>query len=679
MRLFNKISDLERHLAGDPTHSRGNNKNPETEVQKILAHLLLNSEIYPPTLTREYVGELLCGTSVWPRIDGTQNSIKSDVDLSVLEEAGIVMFPEGRLFVVDSVDPDSKMPSKLHSQINTVKYLYDISRGLNGFTKQTVRVHKSILFRTSIEIAEHYVTEIDENHFEICLDHNSLDKVGLLYWQELIATKPANQKTLTTWLHTLRISSDYSNVLELEFENHEEERNFLDLLTNYISADEYLKTKYMSHARAISIKRNGISCIIKRVNFEKTTDTNHREYDLNDQFDFELIDGNINKEQHSSPTSPLDIYEWWESADQRGGYPAGFEFYSAIIHYIISRERNIFSPTVNRVRTKRLISNYATQPLTCQILFNLISSPGYDAFLLSTKETLAVGLVRIYKTLTGQTSKKFDSEEYNARWLSLTWELVLDVTIEAIHSQRSEEDLVIVTRELTEALLSLVGNIGAFGKHTHLESQKALIDLALHKFESNTIVKYSNYKESHFLTEMAPHIIKIIETKFSVKPSLFGLAPIPEWYILIWIFNALERERFTASTIDIKEVKSSIINLIISHYKRSLELKLQPTSFGFDDNFLFDHLDWGRIYLSCTKKQRTDLIYAIDADEPAFAWPPPPTNERAKIISHIRLHLRLLIRITEGVSEQNPDELRLLSGAIFDFARLYGFRETLNN
>lgn len=673
MRLYNKISDLELHLAGEPIHSRGNKKNPDTETQKSLAKLLMNSEIYPPTLTREYVGELLCGISQWPRIDNIQNPILSTIDLSDLEDAGIVMFPEGRLFVVDSVEPDSKMPPTLFSQVSVVKYLYDISRGLNGFTKQIVRVQRSLISSNDIEIAERYITEIDENHFKICLDHDSLETIGSFYWKSLIYSKPANQKTVTTWLHTLRISSDYPDVLELEFDDDEIEANFLDLLTDYISADEHLKTKYMSHARASAINRHSIACIIKRTNFEKAGSNNHDDYIFNDQLDFDLLDSNINLDQRSSPLSPLDIYEWWESADQRGGCPVGLEFYSAIMFYIISHERNIFSPSANRIRTKRLISSYAAQPLTCYILFSIISSPGYDAFLLSTKETLAVGLVRIYKTLTRQANRKFDSEEYNTRWLSLTWELALDVSIEAIRSQRTEEDLVLVARELTDALLNLVGDIGEFGKRTNLDGQKSLIDLALHKLESNTIIEYSNHKESHFITEMAPYIIESIETKFSIKKSFFGLAPVPEWYILIWIFNVLERARFTAKTLDIKEVKSSIINLIITHYKRSLELKLQPPSFGFDDNFLFDYLDWGRIYLSCTKKQRTELIYVIDTERPSFLWPPNPTDERARTISHIRLHLRLLIRISEGVSEQSPDESPLLSNAIFNLASLYGF------
>lgn len=158
---------------------------------KIIAELLINSNLATPELNRENVAKLLSGELAWPKDNGEEYKKNLNVELATLEKLGAVTFYANYCQVhVRTLPEANEIDESCRPLLEAVELLRNIIFGRESFVKPYFKIDKqkaeSILADKSLPFIISGFKEKNGYYHLDSLEHNFDNLIAEYLWDALI-------------------------------------------------------------------------------------------------------------------------------------------------------------------------------------------------------------------------------------------------------------------------------------------------------------------------------------------------------------------------------------------------------------------------------------------------------------------------------------------------------------
>ncbi len=228
---------------------------------KVVAELLLNSQLATPELNRENVALLLSGKLVWPKENGADYIRNLGVDLSTLEQLGMVSFYADYCQVhVRGLPEVSELDESCQPIHEALELLRNIVFGREGFIKPYFKIEKkrahSILENRSLpnittglkdENGSYHIDSLEELRDSLVAEYlweAVVMKLGLEDEEKspFIDFSECQKNLMGKWLLICRVYSDnYLSDIHFQFMTDIHKKTYFTLFESLITSDYQLK------------------------------------------------------------------------------------------------------------------------------------------------------------------------------------------------------------------------------------------------------------------------------------------------------------------------------------------------------------------------------------------------------------------------------------------------------
>lgn len=583
---------------------------------KVLALLLVNSELATPELNRDNVYSLLAGKLDWPKNDGSIHRIDTSVELSILENLGAITF------YADHCEIHSRSISDYDSISESAKPIYDALELLknilygNGFISPHFHINKQsaheLMKNNSLFIKLDEFQEVfsEGDNYRINLDNFRHDNLlPEFLWKEVIASldinkenietndseiglNEAQKKTLNKWLLICRVYPDnYLTSIDFKYINHEEEIIFLDFFESLIVNDPQLKKSIcvLKNKWLCNSNFNNVFFEIDQTIHMKITSSGESSIKDTQKLPIPLSIDEV-KSKFVIPESVVDssclafARDWEKHARHINN---DNRFYISLLMQFIESDIFINNNSINSYGrlNKLLDKSLEREELRHILLCELSGYSGikYLLYLLTNKDTTTTA-VYLFANKTLYSFIDIHNNEYNSyhlKYFPIVCDEFLELSFKSEFNNISDKNIV-------ELLIILADDSINESYSGELSSKKDCLDILLKRFSTEQV---SYFSECLFL-EIEKSVVET-DKNFSVSKV----------YLLFWLLEKSQDFNLPNGSDLSNKIQLLISKMYVVAFKENTDNKDNK----LDAYKLFDYLPWWRI----DDKYITDYLQII--------------------------------------------------------------------
>ena len=673
MSSYELIKDLERKLGlYNDTHPwRVATPNP---LHERIAQYILSAQIYPRPLSRENVTALLEGRDSWPTVDGAEFCLAYPVDVSELEQARVIAFPDDYLAVQAKVPSTPDMPPKLRHQLDAHSLLYALRHLKDDWEPPQLRLGQEDIVPIDLAFLSDTL-ESRDGCYRLKVKREDVKGVGTYLWKRLIDDSSDPDAAFAEYITRMRLATGTIAIFQIDFDLGIDVKQFLECALNYIAADSTIFDSWedcaanvaISHSRVRAITRKA-SPLVVRKRPGQPDDVSQDPEPYCEALDLSQLHSMIYNLSSVPPTTLMEGAKWWSDVTHYRFQDIG-SISGHLVHLIIQREHNVYSPRDSFPLTRKLIDLAHRSPKLTGALFSDLYHPPYLCFLLSNPETNQFGLISVYKNISRNIRPISDHASYERVWNDLVWAQ----SLELFHKSNEQYFRPPVLPEVVDRLCEMVAWFATheIGYNSH---DKLIADTRLPSLQNaiNTIRYLNDSGQVRYLVEdHSQTLISRVEHHLNKARVGDRYMPLGEWLILFWhldwIFSSLKLNHTTSGH------APSACGVLIESYLGLLHDRLNGDTNAVDDPLAFDELEWFKVYTNSLPKQREIWISALD--DQSVMEPSETIKEKRDTVFAARMHIRLLLKLFTQIDEavEYATEKRIFARKIMGIIERFGF------
>lgn len=673
MSSYELIKDLERKLGlYNDTHP-WRVATPNALHERI-AQYVLSAQIYPRLLNRDNVTALLEGRDSWPTVEGTEFCLAYPVDVSELEQSRVIAFPDDYLAVQAKEPSTPDMPPKLRHQLDAHSILYALRHLEDDWEPPQLRLEQEDV--APFDLA--FLSDTFESRgggYRLKVKREDVKGVGTYLWKRLIDNSIDPEAAFSEYITKMRLATGTIAIFQIDFDMGIDVKQFLECALNYIAADRTIFDSWedcaanvaISHSRVRAITRKP-SPLVVRKRPGQPDEVSQEPESYCEALDLSQLHSMIYNLSSAPPTTLMEGAKWWHDVTRYRFRDTG-SISEHLVHLIIQREQNIYSPRDSFPLTRKLIELAHRSPKLTGALFSDVYHPPYLCFLLSNPETNQFGLINVYKNISRSIRPISDHASYEKVWGDLVWAQALEVFSNSYEQYFRTSDLPEVVDRLCEMVTWLATHEIGYNSRDKLIADTRLPSL------QNTIntVRYLNDSGQvrHLVEDHSQILINRAEQ--NLKKARVGdrYMPLGGWLVLFWHLDwILASPKLNHAP---SSLAPSACKILIESYLGLLHDRLNGDTNAVDDPLAFDELEWLNVYTNALPKQRETWISALD-DQPLIA-PSETIQEKRDTVFAARMHIRLLLKLfTQGDDAvEYATEKRIFARKIMGIIERFGF------
>ncbi|WP_165727657.1 hypothetical protein [Pseudoalteromonas sp. 31A1] len=575
---------------------------------KVIAELLLNSNIATPELNRENVAKLFSGELAWPKDNGEEYKKNLNVELATLEKLGAVTFYANYCQVhVRSIPEINEIDESCRPLLEALDLLRNIIFGWESFVKPHFKIDKqkaeSILAKRSLPCIISDFKERNGYYHLDTLEHDFKNIIAEYLWDSLVnklALKDEeagsyrigfNQQQLnlmSKWLLICRVYSDnYLSQLNFSFISYTHQYVYLEYLELLVASDEQLK-----HPKSVLDNKWLCSSDIRRVfldiRSEYSIDINLTASDSKKQNSYKEtktakslddIKESLFTNSNNMSISNLAFYDSYRNLFYVNDTS---NFYSSSLTKIINSDVYVDSSSINSCgRLDRLFENSnESHELRFMLLNGSIHSTGvkYLLYLLTKKETATTALY-IFANNPLSNSLNLHHKENDSFYLEYfpaVCDEFMDIYSKNFFNRSLVEGEASPSTDIVELLILMAKNSIHNNYAGELNAKKGCLDILMSKFTSEQISDVSVCLLS-----------KIGNDKEEFERSL----PVWKFYLLFWLLEKAQDFNLLGGKKISEQTQHIVVDLYCEYFKSCIDNKES----GINAYKMFDYLPWWRI------------------------------------------------------------------------------------
>lgn len=374
---------------------------------KALSIFLVHASLATPKLDRATVEDVLAGRQAWPNYLNDSSFCGVDLQLSMLEEFGLVAFYADWCSVhCQSLRNPENVDKSLVPLIRVVEHLKDIIYGQNGY----IQPHYACQTASFDELwADHFgkskivdlipSIRIEDNQYKLPPGNQSFSSLVSTYLWHTLCEKYQSQEAFARWILCLRVNCDWAFPVLFDDTEFEQKKEFNNQLLAYIEKDTCFSISSDIFLRqTINIENfSGVvtpvsTTINIKMNFhDDTSSESHETIELEKPTLDSLIKSYPQK--ISDELCDLEfVINWWKYKHrQESSY-----FYTWLLNYSIEANIRIEGHLLTSYGfVETLVELSTTRPLLKYLIFNKLTeyeNINFQLFLLSSPVTCDVAL-----------------------------------------------------------------------------------------------------------------------------------------------------------------------------------------------------------------------------------------------------------------------------------------------
>ncbi|MCG7530413.1 hypothetical protein MHM98_03440 [Psychrobium sp. MM17-31] len=603
---------------------------------KVIAELLLNSNIATPELNRENVAQLLSGKLAWPKDNGEEYKRDLNVELSTLEKLGAVTFYANYCQVHVRNLPDiGEVDESCKPLFEAVALLRNIIFGWESFVKPYFKIDKkkaeSILSDRSLPlITTEFKEENDFYHLD-ALECNFDNLIAEYLWEGLIKQLALEEEEegscsvnlneqqlilMKKWLLICRVYSDnYLSQINFSFVNRFHKKVYLEFFEYLIDSDEQLKQPklVLENKWLCSSDIRGMFLDIRsehrvQINFtspDSATKNSYKET-INPK---KLVDVERSFFSNGNPAPSSNLAFCDELYRCRFNEGDSGNFYSSPLGEIINSDIYVSSSSINSYG--RLDRLFEKSQRSHELRFMMLSEGlhysevKYLLYLLTKKETATIALY-----LFGNSSLNYrlnlthkELESYHLEYFPVVCDEFLEVYFKNYFKNGGVDKDVESADDIVELLILMAKGAIRDSYAGESNSRKDCLDILKSKFNLEQISAISDC------------LLSSIEND---KSGAERCLSVWKFYLLFWLLEVAQDLNLSEG----EEISNKTQVLITKLYCECFERNVDNKDHRINAYKLFEFLPWWRIdskyisdYLQLIRKPAQWSLKLSSSDE----------------------------------------------------------------
>lgn len=546
-------------------------------------------------------------------------NIQSSLTVNELEKLSLIWF----------VNDKARVPYSYKNQDNLVvhKTINDLSAviyGLNDYERSELQITKEQTLQIVKDLDSlNYLESRYNNKFTFKFSYEDIKPIGSELWKLLYSQNTSTKDAFEKWLYLMSNAFDYSDIINLDFENEKPKNDFLDEVVEYILSSKELQEPWPD--------------TYKKLYFEATRH-HHPIYEHNPALPNELKELNPNK-------NILDAFLWWNSrAITDRLFPMGISIYENLIYFIIKNDSNLPDENLSFYRTKRLFGSCLNRPFLAGQLLTKIFNDSLIPFYLSNRNTLVIGMMHILSN-NNTPNLRTDTNDYMIQWKKIIWNQSLDIFFSFFKNLSNKEEAV---RIISELLILLSQD--AYSKNNKTISYLTITLEYLEKIQTRIV---SNQPKEFLLKVVLDELIdRVVEKDFGNNFS-FSL-PYEKINILVWLLLKVYQESLAVNNnYKTTDLASKIIDEVLRLYKSSINRALEFSS-GLQEDERLSMFNWALVLELSTYNQKKAFL---GVGKQLLKDIQIANDEIYTKLQTIRVHLKLLLSLYTSASTGDKSEI----------------------
>lgn len=635
-------------------------KAPSYEDQrhaKALSIFLTHAYLATPELNRETVDAILTGQLQWPR-KGGEPYHGTDIPLSRFEELGLVSFHAGWCVThADFVRDKAVVDPTLIPVIQAIEHLKDIRCGMNGCIQPHYACDETDLKHLlQTEFGDHLSVkqllpelELEEDIFRLRPGNQNFDtEISTQLWVDL-RRNHAPEETFSRWMMCFRVNCEWAMPVIFDRHQHEERREFNDLLLKFLAEDPALATSIDCYVRQ-SINEHNFSRLIQPTQI-------HHKIVLGQNG--ERAESTTSEEELPQPTfsSLEDVYPTPLSEASnalefvtllQGARLQGSElFYTWLVSTAVedSIRIDIAHLTSSGLVEKLVDLSNAHRPVLKYLLYVILPNydlPNYMILLLASKETSDVAFLHLAK----RSFKR--SHDQDTAYLK---------NLEDAYQQLLCHEYVQAIQDEPDFLSRFVSVLKVLGAQCALHSPDFF-----KKFQYRLLLTLLDS-----ITDQQVLALAQAFAGFSAKVEKFSYEQTRQHfrYLLgFWLIDRMERTGIDPTEATCEAVRESLRELYKAEFLANLAgmQSLESSSF-------FRTLSWKQLFVGVGQDFMLGLSSTCDEWAQKLAY---DSQEAYGVASAVRHYLQVLISAGRTLTETN--EQQAIAARVKEIIWLCGFK-----
>lgn len=425
--MMNNYSENWQNLKSILTGFSTKNHKPESHSYsdhihaQALSIFLAHATLATPKLDRATVEDVLAGKLVWPHTPDTPQFKAGNLQLSVLEELGLVAFYGDWCTVHCNSPSQETIDPSLIPLLQAVEHLKDISCGWNGYIQPHYACPADELLRhLATRFGNIPVTELvpelslEKNHFKLRPGNQNFDSlVSTNLWQTLRASLDPDE-AFERWMLCLRVNCGWAFPVLFGDSDYDQKEEFNNLLLAYVAQDSSLFISSETVHRQL-INKDRFSHIVSPVipHLIYTNDADGYSHSEFHEIEQEKPTLESLAAAYSTPvadkTTDLQFVRNWHSP---GHWLEPEFFYAWLLNCSIEESIRIDGNLLTSYGfVEKLLELAKSRPVLKHLLFNTFpeyEGVAYRLFLLSQSDTCDIALFYLSK-------KSFSSHRHHGK------------------------------------------------------------------------------------------------------------------------------------------------------------------------------------------------------------------------------------------------------------------------
>lgn len=470
------------------------------------------------------------------------------------------------------------------------------------------------------EIYVKITMQITSDFSDIDLSYDDILPVGSELWKFLLAKEYSTKDAFKKWFEYMQSVFDYSDIVQLQFENEEAKNIFLDEVLEYILSSEELQQNWEDNYKKLAKESMRYDKALQNQDIE---------------LPYEL--------QKLEPSKKLiDAFIWWNYRDMNSLLVFNsLSLYGNLIYFIVLNERFSQSQEKNFTRTKKLLDNCLDKPYLAGQLLAIFGNSLLIPFYLSQKDTLVIAMMHIQ---ANNDTPRINTElnDYMYQWKEMLWSQALEIFF--LHFEKSSNKKEI--GEIVSKLLILLSK-------DHYDQNHRTVPYLIKTFEyleKMKIRQQTNQPKEYLFRIILDEIIeKTIEQDFG-NNFTFSL-PYEKINLLLWLLSKVYKESLEVqSDYDTAHLISKIIEEMIRLYKSSIKKALDSN--GLQEDTRLSQFNWSLVLQLATAAQKKEFL---NIEEALFEDFEIPDDDVYAILQTVRVHLKLLLILYLSASKNDRE------------------------
>lgn len=623
---------------------------------KALSIFLAGATLATPRFDKSTVEKVLSGQLIWPNSRGTPSFEGVALELSLLEEYGLVSFYGDWCTVhCQSLRNPEKLDPTLSDLVRSVEHLKDISLGRNGYVRphfacSAYELEKNLadqFFGSSVtKLLPELVVE-EGNCRLVPGNHNFDSLVSTYLWQTLRESRNVNA-AFEHWMLCFRVNCNWVMPVFFEDLDLEHRKEFNNQMLAYLAQDVGLNIP-MDWLWKQAINESHFSSIVLPIETKINITNGLDGSSLQKYEDIELEKTTLValSKAYSLPSgddsNSLNFVKRWR---QLGHWQAHDLFYISLLADAIETDIHIDDQSlVSHGLTEELIELAASRPILKYILFNLLPEWGkikYQILLLSQPQYCDIALFFL-------TQKYF----YNSH---------RDENSFAQHLEKGYQQLVCreylrSIKEKNDSGDSLLSAVVFMGERCSLSTR----DFS-ENYEYKFLLCFLENLDSQQVAQLG-HAFSECLDKSEINRSQHLRQHY--WYLLgFWLIDKLHSNGADDTDTLVRLLKKAIFN----HYKTEITESLLGTRSSLEPNLFYSALPWHKLLGSVNI---SDFL-AVSSSGADWLAKLRYTNENNFVVVPAVKHY-LLVLMCIGRPQRILSEGERIASRVLEIVRVLGF------